>query len=204
MLRDELLERLAHRRAPGRAAPRHRPRRLARGRALPRAAQAAALLERPDGQDVADALPESTRAWPAATAEQREIFQTERAGRVPARRRARRATPGRGDHGARGAFARGRSCPAAARDWRFRPPTSRPTGSARCATSSRGSSASPRSRRSTSASGSSSTRCSSASTPAAGPNAGRAARPARRGLAPRRLRRLRARSASCARRPRTR
>ena len=54
----------------------------------------AALLERTraDGQAVADALPEvNARLLQAVTAEQREIFETERARRVPARRRARRA-----------------------------------------------------------------------------------------------------------------
>ena len=56
------------------------------------------------------------------------------------------------------------SCRAAARASCCRPPTSRPTAPARCATSSRASCGSRASRRSTSASGSSSTRCSSAST----------------------------------------
>ena len=79
LLRDELLDHgRAGRRAARRAALRHRPRRLARRRALPRAAQARALLERaPEGQSVADALPEvNARLLQAATAEQREIFET--------------------------------------------------------------------------------------------------------------------------------
>ena len=71
---------LAGRRAPGRAALRHRPRRLARGRSLPGAAQAvgaARAHDRLDGQSVADALPEvNARLLQAATAEQREIFET--------------------------------------------------------------------------------------------------------------------------------
>ena len=55
----------------------------------------AALLERTRAgeQEVGDALPEvNARLLQAATAEQREIFETSRARRVPARRRARRAS----------------------------------------------------------------------------------------------------------------
>jgi hypothetical protein len=163
-----------------------------------------ALLARPDDQDVADALPEiNARLARAVTAEQREIFQTSVLDEylLDAERDARRraaATTAREEPSLE-AF-----LPAAARDWRFRPPTWRPTGSARCATSSRGSSASLRSRLSTSASGSSSTRSSSASTPAGGhtrwPSCSacstRAGAAAASGTP--------TRSASCARRPRTR
>ncbi len=131
----------------------------------------AALLQRPDGQSIAEALPDiNARLLAAATPLQREILQTstldetllaelERSadtiGRWPARARSRRAKP------------LARAVPAAQRRaaWCCRPRTSRPTAAARCATSSRASCASRPSRRSTSASGSSSTRCSSATTP---------------------------------------
>ena len=94
MLRDELLDHgRAGRRAARRAALRHRPRRLARRRALPRAAQARradrARARGPGGRRGA-ARGQRARSLQAATAEQREIFETSRARRVPARRRARR------------------------------------------------------------------------------------------------------------------
>ena len=55
---------------------------------------------------VAEALPEvNARLLQAATAEQREIFETSRAGRVPARRRARRAAARAGRRGAHRAVA---------------------------------------------------------------------------------------------------
>ncbi len=133
-----------------------------------------ALLQRPAGQSMAEALADiNARLLAATTPLQREIFQTSSldetlladrpeigppASRALARRRSPRARSPRS----------GRSCRARGSVWRCRLPTSRPTAAARCGTSSRASCASPPSRRCTSASGSSSTRCSSAITPTAG------------------------------------
>ena len=149
----------------------------------------AALLQRPPGQSVAEALaPVNERLAASVSPLQREVLQTstldellldaERDDRARAAARAARAR----------AVARSRSCRAAATGSRCRRRTSRPTARARCATSSRACCACRRSRRSTSASGSSCTRCSSATTRAA-PRGH--PRPARRRVAEARLRRLR-------------
>ena len=151
-----------------------------------------ALLARPDDQDVADALPEiNARLARAVTAEQREIFQTSVLDEylLDAERDARRA--GRGDHGARGAVARGlpapprrgpgafglrrRDLPDLPAALQVRAGLPHPPGAdaqpALRDPRPPGPRALPRRR--------------------GDPHAGRAARPARRGLAPRRLRRLR-------------
>ena len=124
----------AGRRAARRAALRHRPRRLARGRALPRAAQAlrAARAARDGGQSVADALPEvNARLLQAATAEQREIFETSALDEylLDAERDEKRA---RGRSPRAPSRRSSRSCPRAATGWCSSRPTSRPTGPARC------------------------------------------------------------------------
>ncbi len=132
----------------------------------------AALMQRPAGREprrgpLGRQRPPAGRRDAAAAGDPRDLD----ARREPARRRARHG--GRAaDRLARGALARAPSCPAAARALRCRRRTSRPTASARCATSSRASCGSPPSRRSTSASGSWSTRCSSAITPTGGPELG--------------------------------
>ena len=136
----------------------------------------AALLQRPDGQSLEDALADvNARLLAAATPLQREILLTSTLddtltgrGRRTARRTRRLAsalapTPSRPASSTRS----GRSCRAAGSASRCPPPISTPTAAARCATSSPASCASPPSRPSTSASASSCTRCSSATTPTA-------------------------------------
>ncbi len=125
----------------------------------------AALLERPAGQSVADALPGINQHLLSAVSPlQREVLVELDARRRPRRRRTRRPrTQRRGGREVR-AVPGGRSCRGAARGSRSRRGTSRRTGCARCATSSRACCGSRRSRRCTSGSASSSTRSSSATT----------------------------------------
>ena len=84
------------------------------------------------GQSVAESLRDvNSRILQAVTAEQREIFESSAAGRLPARRRARRA-PARARRSPRATSRRwSRSCRAAATAWCCRRPTSTPTGPAR-------------------------------------------------------------------------
>ena len=160
----------------------------------------AALIERPAGQSVAEALaPVNARLLASVSPLQREVLQTsaldellldaERDDRARAAARA-----------ARRSRRWSRSCRAAARGSRCRPRTSRPTARARCATSSRACCACRRSRRSTSASGSSCTRCSSATTSPAGRSSTSSTCSTARGRSTASA--IRTRSASCARRPR--
>ena len=95
----------------------------------------AALLERtgPGGaQSVADALPEvNARLLQAATAEQREIFETSALDEYLLDAERDEAPARAGGRGAHRALARVRSSPGAATGWCCRRATSRPTGRAR-------------------------------------------------------------------------
>ena len=74
----------------------------------------AALIERPEGQSLAEAVRDvNSRILQAVTAEQREIYTSSALGRLSARRRARRAAAGAGGGGARRSV--GRVVPAHAR-----------------------------------------------------------------------------------------
>ena len=165
--RDELLAGVARLGTRlGRAALRHRPRRRPRRRALRSSSSSSRrCCSGATREPVADALDDINarlggRADAAAARGPVELAARRAAAR---RRRATRArAPPRWPR-ARSRRSR-RSCRGAATGSCSRPPTSRPTSPARCATSSRACCGSRASRRSTSASGSSCTRCSSAST----------------------------------------
>ena len=133
-----------------------------------------ALLQRPEGQDLADALADvNARLLAAATPLQREILQTstldhtlggsrdrDGEGSVPRSASVLVPEPSRPASSTRSVP----SCRARASASRCPRRTSTPTAAVRCATSTPASCASPPSRPSTSASASSCTRCSSATT----------------------------------------